>query len=83
MRMLLGESADYFAYPFGKWSELSEVILAEEGVSITFGTQPHVNTLIKGLPQSLRVLGRLAATEEMSGEALLSLLENAQNISGN
>ena len=75
MEELLGDGADLLAYPFGLCSELSEVALARMGVSMTFTTEARVNTLIKGLPQSLRQLGRFRVTEEQSGEDLLVMLQ--------
>ncbi len=74
MEELLGEGSKILAYPFGLCSEVSEVALGEMGVYMTFTTEARVNTIVKGLPQSLRQLGRFRVTEEHSGEALLELL---------
>ncbi len=77
MEGLLGDSAKILAYPFGACSELSEVALAQMGVYMTFTTEARINTLVKGLPQSLRQLGRFRVTEEQSGEDLLAMIRNS------
>ncbi len=77
MEALLGTSAEILAYPFGLCSELSEVLLAELGVYATVTTQPRVNTIVKGLPQSLRQLGRFRITDEDSAQDLLTVLEHS------
>ncbi|MBR6826140.1 MAG: polysaccharide deacetylase family protein [Oscillospiraceae bacterium] len=82
MEALIGESAKILAYPFGFSSELSEVVLAEMGVSITLTTQGKINTIIQGLPQSLRQLGRFRVIDDVSPEALIAMIgqpESRQN----
>ena len=49
MKSLLGEAPTALAYPYGFCSELSERVLADEGIEITFTTQGKTNTLIKGM----------------------------------
>lgn len=75
MEALLGDSAKILAYPFGVRSELSEVALADMGVYMTLTTEGRVNTLVKGLSQSLRQLGRFRVTEEQTGEDLLAMMQ--------
>ena len=75
MESLLGDSAKIVAYPFGLASELSEVVLREMGVYMTLTTQAKVNTLVKGLPQSLRQLGRFRVTDDQSGQDLCAMLQ--------
>lgn len=75
MRELLGDSARFMAYPYNLRSEFSEVVLCEEGVQVTLGGA-GVNTLVRGLPQSLRQLGRFGVTKGMSGQDLLEMLED-------
>lgn len=77
MESLLGDSAKILAYPYGLASELSEVVLSRMGVYMTLTTEARVNTLVKGLPQSLRQLGRFRVKEEQSGEALLAMLQTS------
>ena len=75
MQALLGESAKILAYPYGLCSELSEVVLSQMGVYATLTTQEKVNTLVKGMPQSLRQLGRFRITDDYSPEAVLDLID--------
>lgn len=74
MRNILGSGADYFAYPYGIYSDKSERILLQEGVRITMTTANKTNVLVRGMPQSLLQLGRFSIPNTMSGEALVSLL---------
>ncbi|MDR1588732.1 MAG: polysaccharide deacetylase family protein [Oscillospiraceae bacterium] len=55
-----GESVVAFAYPFGLSDKLSAVLLRQMGVKLTFSTEPGVNEIVKGLPQSLYNLRRHA-----------------------
>ena len=74
MTELLGRSPEVLAYPQGIYSELSEVILSQQGIYATVTIVPKINTIIKGLPQSLRQLGRLYMTETTTAQDLLSQL---------
>lgn len=62
------------SYPLGRHSDLTEALLREMGVKITLSTEPGINTLIKGLPQCLRALKRIAAREDTSPETLIKML---------
>lgn len=75
MEEALGYAPTVFAYPYGYFSTLSEVVLSEMGIEITLSIDPRTNTLVKGMPQSLRQLGRYYMKEELTAEALLELLE--------
>ena len=46
------------SYPSGKHETLTDVILKEEGIKISFTIEEGNNTIIKGLPQSLIALNR-------------------------
>lgn len=70
-----GVTPTVFAYPYGLYSDLSEVLLSEAGIKVTLTVEPGMNTVVKGLPQSLRALTRLTVGEDLSPEALLDLLE--------
>lgn len=74
MARLLGRSPGVLAYPHGAYSELSEVILSQLGVYATVTIEQKTNTIVRGLPQSLRQLGRYYMTEAISGRQLLDLL---------
>ena len=71
----LGHGASVVAYPFGYHTTLSEVLLSQAGVWATVTVEPGMNTLVRGLPQSLRALRRYTATDEYSGDDLVALLE--------
>ncbi len=75
MEALLGDSAKILAYPFGLSSEISEVALAEMGVYMTLTTEARINTIVKGLPQSLRQLGRFRVLDSHTGEDLIAMLQ--------
>ena len=62
------------SYPNGKFDTVSNVILRELGVKVTFATSYGNNTIIKGLPQSLYCLNRYNICEEITTEKLIELL---------
>lgn len=64
-----------FAYPKGFFTPLSEQLLAETGVKITFTTKAANNRIIKGLPQSLHGLNRYNIVNSVSGAALLARIK--------
>ena len=70
-----GRAPRAFAYPFGYYSDINEVLLNQLGVKATFGVTPGVNTIIKGLPQSLMALKRIAPYEGMAPWQLLDMFE--------
>lgn len=64
------------AYPAGRWSTLTNVVLRSCGYKLTVTTDgERVNTLILGLPQSLYCLGRLTVTGETTDAELLAYLQ--------
>lgn len=75
MRGLIGMDSNVFAYPYGKHSELTEVVLRNEGFAVTLTIEPKINTVIRGIPQSLRQLGRFNVTNDMSGSDILDLMD--------
>ena len=62
----LGTRATVYAYPFGYYTQLSEVLLWEMGIKVTLTVEEGIDVVIKGLPQSLRALKRCAIGEHMS-----------------
>ena len=71
----LGHEVDILAYPYGQCTPLSEILLAREGFYATVTTIPGVNTLVKGLPQTLRAMDRYDVEAlDLTGEELLALL---------
>lgn len=73
-----GQPTRVLAYPQGAYSVLSEVVLHELGVKVTLSTNAErVNTVVRGLPQSLYALNRFAVDEHTAPAELLSLLGQA------
>ena len=62
------------AYPAGQYSTLAQVTLQELGVHVTLSTNPGVNTVVKGLPQTLYAMLRFGITDNITPEALLTLI---------
>lgn len=69
-----GRSVDVLAYPAGQYSTLAQVTLQSLGVHVTLSTNPGVNTVVKGLPQTLYAMLRFGITEDVSPEALLNMI---------
>jgi peptidoglycan/xylan/chitin deacetylase (PgdA/CDA1 family) len=76
MAQALSTSIGVLAYPYGQYSELSEVVLSQAGIYATVTTEARTNTVVQGLPQSLHQMGRYRVTDDMTAEDLLALLEN-------
>ena len=76
MRDLLKDIGEIyaFAYPYGRISPISSILLNELGIQMTFSTNPGINTLIKGLPQSLLELKRFDMDDSISSEDLIGLI---------
>ena len=69
------EEVDVLAYPAGQYSTLAQVTLQSLGVHVTLSTNPGVNTVVKGLPQTLYAMLRFGITEDVSPEALLNMIQ--------
>ena len=69
-----GQPVDVLAYPAGQYSTLAQVTLQSLGVHVTLSTNPGVNTVVKGLPQTLYAMLRFGITEEVTPEALLNMI---------
>lgn len=65
------------AYPQGVYTTLSQTLCRAAGLTATFSTEPHSNTLVRGLGQCLYAMGRYSVTP-CSGEALTAMLESAR-----
>lgn len=70
-----GRPVDVLAYPAGQYSTLTQVTLQSLGVHVTLSTNPGVNTVVKGLPQTLYAMLRFGITEDVSPEALLNMIQ--------
>ena len=69
-----GLPVDVLAYPAGQYSTLAQVTLQSLGVHVTLSTNPGVNTVVRGLPQTLYAMLRFGITEEVTPEALLDMI---------
>lgn len=69
-----GRPVDVLAYPAGQYSTLTQVTLQSLGVHVTLSTNPGINTVVKGLPQTLYAMLRFGITEDVSPEALLDMI---------
>ena len=69
-----GRPVDVLAYPAGQYSTLAQVTLQSLRVHVTLSTNPGVNTVVKGLPQTLYAMLRFGITEDVSPEALLDMI---------
>ena len=72
----LGYSPIALSYPSGKHDTLSDVILKEEGIKISFTINEGNNTIIKGLPQSLIALNRYNMEERTNMDRMLELFNS-------
>ena len=70
-----GRPVDVLAYPAGQYSTLAQVTLQSLCVHVTLSTNPGVNTVVKGLPQTLYAMLRFGITEDVSPEALLNMIQ--------
>ena len=71
----IGETVDVVAYPTGVYSDLAQVTLQQLGVEVTLTTNPGVNTIVRGLPQSLLALKRFGMNDTVSVEAMLEMIQ--------
>ena len=69
-----GQPVDVLAYPAGQYSTLAQVTLQGLGVHVTLSTNPGVNTVVKGLPQTLYAMLRFGITDDITPAALLALI---------
>lgn len=66
-----GTEVGVLAYPHGLYSDLSEVVVKEEGIWATVTSEPKVNTIVKGLPQCLMKMGRFSVSNETTSQQIL------------
>jgi peptidoglycan/xylan/chitin deacetylase (PgdA/CDA1 family) len=71
-----------YAYPNGYYTTLSEVLLSRMGVRITMTVEEGMNTVIKGLPQSLRAMKRYRMNDGITGDELVELLQRDAQAAG-
>lgn len=74
---LPGTPLPVFTYPFGAYSELSERVLQEQGVQVTVTIADGANRLVKGEPETLRLLRRIHVWHGTKPDMLLSRIDGA------
>lgn len=74
---LPGTPLPVFTYPFGAYSELSERVLQELGVQVTVTIEGGANRLVKGEPETLRLLHRIHVWRGTKPDMLLSRIDGA------
>ena len=74
---LQGKVLPVFTYPFGAYSELSERVLQELGVQVTVTIANGANRLVKGEPETLRLLHRIHVWRGTKPDMLLSRIDSA------
>ncbi|MBO4991127.1 MAG: polysaccharide deacetylase family protein [Firmicutes bacterium] len=74
----LGRTPQVLAYPFGWHTTLSDLILKEEGIWATVTSDVKINIIIKGIPQSLYAMGRLAVRGSYTADQVLEMLKTGQ-----
>ena len=63
------------AYPTGRYTALTEILVHESGIPVTFSTATdRPNVLVQGLPQSLYALCRLNVTDSVTDQQLLDFV---------
>ena len=71
---LVGYAPKAVAFPHGKSDLLTQAVLNECGVKLTFSTNAKADTLIKGVALSGYSLGRFNVTDDISTDKLLELV---------
>ena len=72
---ITGEKVNALSYPEGAYSTLTMDALRSQGIELTFTTQPGVNRVVQGLPQTLYSMHRITMKEDTDMDAFLAELE--------
>jgi peptidoglycan/xylan/chitin deacetylase (PgdA/CDA1 family) len=72
---VLGDPVVVYAYPYGYYSDLTEVLLAEMGIKVTLTVDEGINTVVAGLPQSLRAMKRCNISDEIAPDEIVDYLK--------
>ena len=75
LESITGQPVNALAFPEGAYVTLTQDALRSAGAGLTFTTVRAVNTVVKGLPQSLCAMPRFGMTETTDMTALLAALE--------
>ena len=73
-----GECVDVLAYPSGVYSTLTQWAAEESGIRVTLTTNPGINTVVRGLPQSLTAMKRFAIDGADTPKAVLAMIEGIE-----
>lgn len=79
---VLDVDCQVFTYPYGLYDTMTEVALHSLGFQVTVTTDPGVNVIIKGVPQSLYLLKRFNVDGGPSGSELIQDIIDANNNRG-
>ncbi|MGI6752090.1 MAG: polysaccharide deacetylase family protein [Anaerovoracaceae bacterium] len=71
-----GRDATALAYPNGLSDMFSEVLLNKCGIKVTLLTDDGTNTIVVGLPQTLRGMRRIKASDDLPPEELIRRIQN-------
>ena len=63
------------AYPSGKYDTLTNVVLNQNGIKLTLSVETGINTIIKGLPQSLYALKRFNIDDSLTGKDIVEIIK--------
>lgn len=75
LESITGQPVNALAFPEGAYVTLTQDALRNAGAELTFTTVRAVNTVVKGLPQSLCAMPRFGMTESTDMTALVAELE--------
>ena len=75
LESITGQPVNALAFPEGAYVTLTQDALRSAGAELTFTTVRAVNTVVKGLPQSLCAMPRFGMTESADMSALVDELE--------
>ena len=75
LESITGQPVNALAFPEGAYVTLTQDALRSAGAELTFTTVRAVNTVVKGLPQSLCAMPRFGMTESTDITALVAELE--------
>ena len=75
LESITGQPVNTLAFPEGAYVTLTQDALRSAGAELTFTTVRAVNTVVKGLPQSLCAMPRFGMTERTDMTALVAELE--------
>ena len=75
LESITGQPVNALAFPEGAYVPLTQDALRSAGAEMTFTTVRAVNTVVKGLPQSLCAMPRFGMTESTDMTALVAELE--------